>query len=140
MCKLHNAWGWRQNTSHLTTKPLKQLCGDPGAGNITRLVECVERSTFNLTETVDYVFGYKDTNTAVKVDNINWKSAMTYTHTGMCHTMHYDQPISTAPIVLRLNAAPRQRLALMMHDPRFTMIQIDLNMVQSLWTTSKTPK
>ena len=27
-----------------------------------------------------------------------------------------------------------------MHDPRFTMIQIDLKMVQSLWTTSMTPK
>ena len=88
---------------------------------MTKLVECVQKSTFNLTETIDYVFGYKDTNTAEIVNNISWKSAMTYTHMGMCHTMHYDQPISTAPLVLRLNASPGQRLSLMMHDPRFAM-------------------
>ena len=116
----------------MTTKPLRQLCGDQEAGNITKLVECVETSTFNLTETVNYVFSYRDTNTAVRVTNISWKSAMTYTHTGMCHTMHFDQPISTTPLGLRLNASPGQSLALMMHDPRFTMIQIDLKMVQSL--------
>ena len=87
---------------------------------MTKLLECVVRSTFNLTETIGHVFGYKDTNTVVKVDNISWKSAMTYTHLGMCHTMHYEQPISTAPLVLRLNASPGQRLTLMMHDPRFT--------------------
>ena len=100
---------------------------------MTKLVECVIRSTFNLTETIDFVFTYKDTNTAVKVNNISWKSAMTYTHMGMCHTMHYDQLISTAPLVLRLNASPGQRLGLLMHDSRFTMIQID-------WTTSMTLK
>ena len=100
---------------------------------MTKLFECVVRSTFNLTETIGHVFGYKDTNTAVMVNNISWKSAMTYTHMGMCHTMHYDQPISTAPLVLRLNASPGQRLGLMMHDPRFTMTQID-------WPTPMTPR
>ena len=122
----------------MTTKPLRQLCGNQDAGNMTKLVECVERSTFNLTETIDHVFGYIDTNTAVKLNNISWKSTMTYTHTGMCHTMHYDWPISTAPLVLRLKTSTGQRLGLMMHDPRFNLIQIDLKMVQILWTTSMT--
>ena len=61
---------------------------------------------------------------------------MTYTHTGMCHTMSYDRPISTAPLVLRLKESSGQRLSLMMHDPRFNLI----HMVQSLWITLMTPE
>ena len=108
-----------QSPSPLTTKPLRQVCGNQ-EGNMTRLLDCVARNTFNLSETIHSVVAYTDTNTAAEVNVTRWKSSMTYTHTGVCHTMQYDRLISNAPLVLILNTSPGQGVGIMMHDRRST--------------------
>ena len=86
---------------------------------MTKLFECVEQNTFNLSETIDSVLMYTDTNTAVQLNDIEWRSTLTYTHPGLCHTMLINKLVSNAPIVLRLRTSPGHRHSLMLHDPRF---------------------
>ena len=86
---------------------------------MSKLVDCVEQNTFNLSETIDSVLMYTDTNTAVQLNDIKWRSTLTYTHPGLCHTMLSNKLVSTAPIVVRLRTSPGHRHSLMLHDPRF---------------------
>ena len=145
MCKLRGAGGWKPNLSELTTKPLRQLCSEQAEQNMTKLFECVEQNTFNLSETIDSVLMYTDTNTAVQLNDIEWRSTLTYTHPGLCHTMLINKLVSTAPIVVRLRTSPGHRHSLMLHDPRFkfflpvsirpqelrsTVLQLILNLTQ----------
>ena len=86
---------------------------------MSKLVDCVEQNTFNLSETIDSVLMYTDTNTAVQLNDIKWRSTLTYTHPGLCHTMLINKLDSNAPIVVRLRTSPGHRHSLMLHDPRF---------------------
>ena len=89
---------------------------------MTKLFECVEQNTFNLSETIDSVLMYTDTNTAVQLNDIEWRSTLTYTQPGLCHTMLINKLVSTAPIVVRLRTSPGHCHSLMLHDPRFKFL------------------
>ena len=100
VCSLDILGGWKtQVLGGNSTSLIDQQCSDHPQ-NIDGISQCVRDRTYNLTETVLNTSVYSTIDFSMeKINSSMWRSDLTMTLFGQCHTLNYNKQLGKKPIV-----------------------------------------
>ena len=118
-----NNTGWKGATFRFMG--LNFTCPEDFERGFDYLTECVKNKTYSLKETIDLDAMALTNQISFQSDSIDpklWKSSITSSKMGMCHTLAYLEPIS---LETQLRVAMKGEFTVFLHDPSVFVLKSD---------------